>query len=196
MGASHWLNWTSRTRNIAKSPASELTKLTKPSSIPTSVSSVSSMVAVFPNIEPSPAPAIPAQKARHKSRQYRGRNGCLIRDGHCLTCEAMGDRTRCELNKPDQPHQQEPARPKKQRVSRRVHGLRPQDVAAIKQFEASKREIKDKVWPIEQITPACRCSKYPFAHIHAPEPMHVKRMPGDKLFAMLKRIAEANQHPE
>jgi len=45
------------------------------------------------------------------------------------------------------------------------------------------------------IPPACRCSKYSFAHVHAPEPdlQHVRRMEGEKLFAHTKRMAEKQQ---
>jgi hypothetical protein len=52
------------------------------------------------------------------------------------------------------------------------------------------------VEPLEPvyITPACRCSKYPFAHVHAPEPnLKVIHVDGDELFRWLKEQVTARQ---
>jgi hypothetical protein len=44
------------------------------------------------------------------------------------------------------------------------------------------------------ITPACRCSKYPFAHVHATQPHFTTRhMAGDRLFELMKQKAAANR---
>jgi hypothetical protein len=50
--------------------------------------------------------------------------------------------------------------------------------------------------PLEPVyvVPACRCCKYPFTHVHATEPQQtIRRMPGDKLFALLKELAAARK---
>jgi hypothetical protein len=44
------------------------------------------------------------------------------------------------------------------------------------------------------IVPVCRCSKYPFAHVHAAERQQkIRRMPGDRLFELLKQEGVANR---
>jgi hypothetical protein len=44
------------------------------------------------------------------------------------------------------------------------------------------------------ITPACKCSKYPFAHVHAPAPeVRARRMEGEKLFQLIRGMAEKRQ---
>ena len=44
------------------------------------------------------------------------------------------------------------------------------------------------------ITAACRCSKYPFPHVHGPSPeAQVRRMDGEELFRRIKRMVENRQ---
>jgi hypothetical protein len=43
------------------------------------------------------------------------------------------------------------------------------------------------------ITPACKCSKYPFAHVHAPAPLQTQRMDGEELFKRIRGMAEKRQ---
>jgi hypothetical protein len=49
------------------------------------------------------------------------------------------------------------------------------------------------------ITPACTCGKYPFAHVHAPEPGPrdvIRFRSGDEMFAALKQLLAADQDTE
>ena len=44
------------------------------------------------------------------------------------------------------------------------------------------------------ITPACRCSKYPFAHVHAPTPgVRARPMEGEELFEHIRGMAGKRQ---
>lgn len=53
------------------------------------------------------------------------------------------------------------------RRGKRPFGVRQQDWLAMKQWEASKKEIIGIRFPPMLVPVACRCSKYGFAHLHA-----------------------------
>jgi hypothetical protein len=60
---------------------------------------------------------------------------------------------------------------------------------------AAGRRYLTPTMPLEPvfIISACTCRKYPFAHVPAERQQTSRRMPGDRLFELLKQEAVANR---
>jgi hypothetical protein len=96
----------------------------------------------------------------------------------------------------------------------RIHYRLPKDLACLAEALCSAKEqirimLRDRhnaarprrapkqAAPVAEpifLTAACTCSKYPFAHVHAPERnLKVERMPGDELFRWLMELVTAGR---